>query len=186
MHAHYRSKFSTVDVWNRHTFGPTSLQHAYRTKSWQMRFFFAMIAACVTNAFLAGNYHLKRQGGVNFPTLRDFKLQLVTELIENPWSAPTERRVVRTPKKHDEVAADDLPIDRIAANTLGHGALTANVKSGNRQCSVCKARRTQFQCTCGAYVCTPTYNVSHCLITHCLKCIPARTWIQARVDCGFE
>ena len=142
-----------------------------------MGFFFAMISACVTNAFLAGNYHIKRQGAVAFPTLRDFKLQLVTELIENPWSTTVERRQVRTPKKHDELSTEDLPAERIAANTLGHGALAANTKSGNRMCTICRCRHTQFQCTCGAYVCTPTYNASHCLITHCLKCVPGTTWI---------
>ena len=101
-----------------------------------------MISSCVTNAYLAGNYHIKRQGGVRFPTLRDFKLKLITELIENPWNTATERRQVRTPKKHDELMTEDLPAERVAANLLGHGALSANLKTGNRLCTICRGRRT--------------------------------------------
>lgn len=56
VHAHYRGKFSGVDRWNRFSFGPGSIQNAMKTKSWHVRFFLAMLSACVTNAFLASNW----------------------------------------------------------------------------------------------------------------------------------
>ena len=63
VHGLYRAHFSAVDRWNRHTFGPTSLQHALTTKDWRLRFFLALFSACVTNAFLAGNAHRRRKSG---------------------------------------------------------------------------------------------------------------------------
>lgn len=53
MHAIYRSKFNQVDRWNAYAMGLRSVQKALRTKEWWMRFFFAMVGACVTNAYLA-------------------------------------------------------------------------------------------------------------------------------------
>ena len=49
----YRANYSKVDVFNKLTFGPKSGQMPYKTRDWRMRFFFATIAMCETNAFLA-------------------------------------------------------------------------------------------------------------------------------------
>lgn len=55
VHSIYRDKFSAVDIHNKWTFGPQSLQYPFKTRSWQMRFWFALAAISETNAFLAHN-----------------------------------------------------------------------------------------------------------------------------------
>ena len=53
VHAIYRRNYSTVDVYNKLTFGPRSLQKPFQVKDWKVRFFFATLAMCETNTFLA-------------------------------------------------------------------------------------------------------------------------------------
>lgn len=56
VHSIYRAKFNQVDRWNAYAMGLRSVQKASRTRHWWMRFWYAMLGACVTNAYLAYAY----------------------------------------------------------------------------------------------------------------------------------
>ena len=53
VHARYRGTFSKVDIFNKMSLGPNSLQMVYKTKEWVNRFFLAVLSMCITNAYLA-------------------------------------------------------------------------------------------------------------------------------------
>lgn len=62
VHATYRSKFWAVDRYNKLALGPDSVQYAVRATQWSTRFFFAILAMCETNGYLAYNQVLRQAG----------------------------------------------------------------------------------------------------------------------------
>ena len=67
--------FSGVDIFNKHTFGPKSLQVPFVTKNWKLRFFFALFAMCETNAFLAHSWFQADSGSKQL-THTEHKLEM--------------------------------------------------------------------------------------------------------------
>ena len=82
VHSLYRGNFSTVDVYNKYTFGPRSLQMPFKTRDWRLRFFFALLAMCETNAYLAYRHICERDG---YPIMDHmvFRMRLSERLIES-------------------------------------------------------------------------------------------------------
>ena len=84
VHSIYRAKFDQVDRFNAYEMGLRSIQKAQRTRDWWMRFWYAMLGACVTNAYLAYSFTNRNQDSILTQT--QFKKELVAALIANPWS----------------------------------------------------------------------------------------------------
>jgi hypothetical protein len=58
----YRANFSAVDVYNKLTFGPRSLQKPFYHRDWRIRFWLACLAMCETNAYMVNSYYRERSG----------------------------------------------------------------------------------------------------------------------------
>lgn len=100
-----------------------------------MRFFYAMLGACVTNAYLA--YKWQNRNNKKVMSLTDFKKELIKVLVANPWStemAEKRRREKMGKRSEEERAEHDLREE--------HGHLKAKMPI--------KGVRTTWKCTvCG-------------------------------------
>ena len=60
--ASYRSRFWTIDRFNKLALGPDSVAKAVKTKDWRIRIFMALVAMSETNAYLAFNVKMRAKG----------------------------------------------------------------------------------------------------------------------------
>ena len=126
MHAMYRGKFNVVDLFNKASCQPGTLQDTWRTKKVHKRLFAASISWIETNASLA---FAKYNPTVTL-TKREWYETLSEACLNNPF-APCRPRTMPTPPRHEGIT-----------------------QGGGGTCRVC-GKKSQWKCACGRAVCGP-------------------------------
>jgi hypothetical protein len=81
----YRNNFATIDTFNKVALGPKSVMHTCKVKNWSKRVFQVVLAICETNAYYAYTSTMKAKVGGFKMSREDWKLQLATRLVDNPF-----------------------------------------------------------------------------------------------------
>lgn len=176
VHAIYRAGFSAVDIFNKMSLGPNSIQKAYKTKQWTHRMFLAFLSFAVTNAYLC-HKHRNKSNGTKWLEFSDWKEELVWAMFKH---AKRESAKDRTRTKQQ-----DVPGALLTRFGLKCTDLTKHPKRTNPHCAICKVKRTSFYCTtCGpGYPICNSMDNSDCRLVHMICQNTKDKWqkVQQRV-----
>ena len=175
MHSIYRERFSSVDIFNKLSLGPNSVQKAYKTQDWRARMFQACMAFCETNAYLAYKMRREREGKRVVPH-REWLEDLAWEMLTGDTVGPR-------PKRARTEAVQVTPESRVG---LRHTKLVRNDSRSNPTCQVCKSKGTSYRCKdCNIRVCW-AWNDRSCHLRHMLQHVGVPEWSVARRECGVD
>lgn len=158
----------------------TRLDLAHGATEKHVRFFLAMLSACVTNASLASSQQGQRERGEREQSIRD--LRKPGQRIQ--LSALGRKK--RTPTgiaKEENIW--DSPV-QIISLALGHaGGLKPSEKKPKQTIFRLPPLTNSVLMFMRSAV-VPTYNENCCIILHMLKYVPASKWEDDRVYLGYQ
>ena len=103
-------------MFNKHAFGPKSVQIPFRTTSWKLRMNFALLSMCETNAFLAHNWFASHMGHREW-THSEHKLALAKLLIHNT-NLQSMPNVAQCPSRSPSCGMSEQPLTALCAHTM--------------------------------------------------------------------
>jgi hypothetical protein len=159
IHAIYRTNFNAVDVHNKLSVGPRSVNDV-ATNSLPLKLWLSLVAFAETNAYLMYVHHLKLTSEQY--NHADFKADLEQQLLQRAGQSVSNREGepgVQTRRSAEGVSTGaDLPQrNRMPALFQGHALSRDSTK--NRKCMICGVK-TKTVCGCGRAICSSAGGVT--------------------------